>query len=103
MRAWWSDARHFQIVALATLLAVNFVWIDFGARPLQSAFAIAGALATQAVCARLFRAAHRPALGADHRLVLEPAVARERAWLPGLAGVIAIASKFLLRIDGKHI
>jgi hypothetical protein len=34
MRAWWSDARHFQIVALATLLAVNFVWIDFGARPL---------------------------------------------------------------------
>jgi enediyne biosynthesis protein E5 len=36
------------------LLDVNFVWIDFGARPLQSAFAIAGALATQAVCARLF-------------------------------------------------
>jgi hypothetical protein len=54
MRRWWSDARHFQIVALATLLAINFVWIDFGARPLQSAFAIAGALATQAVCARLF-------------------------------------------------
>ena len=42
MRGLWSDARHFQIVALATLLVVNFAWIDFGARPLQSAFAIAG-------------------------------------------------------------
>ena len=26
-----------------------------------------------------------------------------RAWLPALAGVIAIASKFIFRIDGKHI
>jgi enediyne biosynthesis protein E5 len=103
MRAWWSDARHFQIVALATLLAVNFVWIDFGARPLRSAFAIAGALATQAVCARLFgqRIDLRSALitGLSLSLLLRA----NEPWLAGIAGVIAIASKFLLRIDGKHI
>ncbi len=54
MRAWWSDARHFQIVALSSLLAVNFIWIDFGAKPLYSALAIASALLTQIVCSRLF-------------------------------------------------
>ena len=53
MRRWWSDARHFQIVALSSLLLVNFTWIDFGAKPLYSALAILSALATQAVCSRL--------------------------------------------------
>jgi len=40
----WSDARHYQIAALASLLLINFVWIDFGAKPLNSALAIASAL-----------------------------------------------------------
>ncbi|HEX4557261.1 MAG TPA: hypothetical protein VH249_24950, partial [Xanthobacteraceae bacterium] len=43
----WADARHFQIAALASLLAFNFACLDFGARPLNSALAIASALATQ--------------------------------------------------------
>ena len=38
------DARYFQIIALSTLLTLNFVWIDFGAKPLYSALAIASAL-----------------------------------------------------------
>jgi enediyne biosynthesis protein E5 len=103
MGAWWSDARHFQIVALATLLAVNFAWIDFGARPLQSAFAIAAALATQAVCARIFgqRIDLRSALitGLSLSLLLRA----NAPLLLALSGVIAIASKFLLRVDRKHI
>ena len=49
-REFWTDARHYQIAALSTLLAFNFGWLDFGARPLNSALAIAGALATQALC-----------------------------------------------------
>jgi enediyne biosynthesis protein E5 len=104
MRAWWSDARHFQIVALSTLLAINFVWIDFGAKPLYSALAIASALAAQAVCSRLFalpRIDLRSALitGLSLSLLLRA----DAPWLPAIAGVVAIASKFLLRIDGKHI
>jgi enediyne biosynthesis protein E5 len=104
MRAWWSDARHFQIAALSLLLAVNFIWIDFGAKPLDSALAIVSALATQAVCSRLFglpRVDLRSALitGLSLSLLLRA----NEPWLPAVAGVVAITSKFVLRIDGKHI
>ena len=78
MRRWWSDARHFQIVALSSLLTINFVWIDFGAKPLYARLAIASALATQVVCARLFGLPNidlRSAL--DHRAVAEPVAARQ--------------------------
>jgi Na+-transporting NADH:ubiquinone oxidoreductase subunit NqrB len=104
MRAWLSDARHFQVAALSILLAINFVWIDFGAMPLYSAMAVASALVTQAVCSRLFglpRIDLRSALitGLSLSLLLRA----DAPWLPAIAGVIAIASKFMLRIDGKHI
>jgi enediyne biosynthesis protein E5 len=104
MRAWWSDARHFQIVALSSLLTINFFWIDFGAKPLYSAFAIGSALATQIICSRLSglpRVDLRSALitGLSLSLLLRA----DAAWLPALAGVIAIASKFVLRLDGRHV
>ena len=34
---FWSDARHYQIAALATLLIFNIGWLDFGAQPFNSA------------------------------------------------------------------
>jgi enediyne biosynthesis protein E5 len=109
MHAWklrWQhiDARYFQIAALSTLLIVNFVWVDFGAKPLYSALAIAGTLATQIVCSRLFGLAR-----ADLRsplitgLSLSLLLRADSAWLPALAGGIAISSKFTLRVDGKHV
>jgi enediyne biosynthesis protein E5 len=52
------DARYFQIVALSTLLTINFVLIDFSAKPLYSALAIASALATPVFCSRLFGPPH---------------------------------------------
>jgi Na+-transporting NADH:ubiquinone oxidoreductase subunit NqrB len=103
MRRWWSDARHFQIAALSTLLAINFFWVDFGAKPLYCALAIGAALATQAACARHFR------LPLDLRsplitgLSLSLLLRADEPWLPAIAGIVAIASKFVLRIDGKHI
>ena len=51
---FWSDARHYQIAALTTLLIFNFGWLDFGAQPFNSACAIAAALATQVVCSRFY-------------------------------------------------
>jgi len=51
----WSDARHFQILALSSLLAVNLVWFDFGAKPAYCALGIASALATQIACSRWWR------------------------------------------------
>ncbi len=109
MRALWSDARHFQIAALSSLLLINFFWIDFGAMPLYSALAIVAALLTQIVCVRLFGSAKSDLQSIDLRsplitgLSLSLLLRANAAWLPALAGVIAIASKFVLRAGGRHI
>ncbi len=50
---FWRDARHYQIAALSTLVIFNLGWIDFGARPLNTALRIAASLLTQIVCSRL--------------------------------------------------
>ena len=104
MRDWWCDARHFQIVALSSLLAVNFVWLDFGAKPLYSALAISSALATQVVCWRYFGLSQidlRSPLVTG--LSLSLLLRADEAWLPAISDVIAIASKFVLRVEGRHI
>jgi enediyne biosynthesis protein E5 len=100
---FWSDARHYQIAALATLVTFNFGWIDFGARPLNSALALSASLLTQIVCSRL------AGIPIDLRsplitgLSLSLLLRADEPWIHALAGVIAIGSKFVLRIDGKHI
>lgn len=104
MRTFWSDARHFQIAALSSLLLINFFWIDFGAKPLYCALAIAAALLTQIVCARL---SGSPKIDLRSPLItglsLSLLLRANAAWLPALAGIVAIASKFVLRADGRHI
>src|SRR5215470_17858613 len=103
-REFWTDARHYQIAALATLLVFNIGWLDFGAKPLNSALAIGGALATQAVASRFLGLAQidlrSPLItGLSLSLLLRA----DEPWLHALAGVIGIASKFVFRVDGKHI
>src|SRR5262249_19182565 len=99
----WTDARHYQIAALATLLTYNLLFLDFAARPLNSAMAIGAALVTQVVCSRYF------GLPVDLRsplitgLSLSLLLRADEAWVHALAGAIGILSKFVLRIDGKHI
>jgi Na+-transporting NADH:ubiquinone oxidoreductase subunit NqrB len=101
---WWRDARHYQIAALSTLLVFNIGWVDFGARPLNSALAIIAALATQALCSRCFSLAQfDPRSPLITGLSLSLLLRADEPWLSALAGVIAIGSKLLLRIDGKHI
>jgi Na+-transporting NADH:ubiquinone oxidoreductase subunit NqrB len=99
-----ADGRHFQIAALGTLVALSFFWLDFGAKPLASGLAIAGTLATQALCTRLWRL---PRLDLRSPLItgfsLSLLLRADEPLLFALAGLLAIGSKFLLRIDGKHI
>lgn len=99
-----SDPRHYQIAALVCLLIINFVSIDFGARPWPSALAVAGALAAQIACSRWFGLApidlRSPLItGLSLSLLLRA----DEPWLHAAAGAIAILSKFVLRIEGKHI
>jgi Na+-transporting NADH:ubiquinone oxidoreductase subunit NqrB len=102
-RSVMSDARHLQIIALASLLAINFAMIDFGAHFMASACALAASLLTQVVCSLLTKVPldlRSPLItGLSLSLLLRAA----DPWLHAVAGVIAISSKFLLRINGKHV
>jgi Na+-transporting NADH:ubiquinone oxidoreductase subunit NqrB len=103
--AWWpKDGRYYQIAALGSLLAISLSLLDLGARPLPSALAIATALATQVICSRLWRL---PSVDLRSPLItglsLSLLLRADEPWLHAAAGVIAIASKFLLRLDGKHV
>ena len=102
--AFWSDARHYQIAALSALLIFNLGWLDFGAQPLNSALAIAAALATQALCTNLFSLpSFDPRSPLITGLSLSLLLRADDPWLPALAAVIAIGSKFVFRVGGKHI
>jgi enediyne biosynthesis protein E5 len=103
-RAALGDARHFQIASLGILLALNIGWIDLGARPWPSFLAIAGALVTQAICSKLWRL---PAIDLRSPLItglsLSLLLRADEPWVHAAAGVIAILSKFTLRLEGKHV
>src|SRR5437763_11859125 len=99
----WSDARHYQIAALSALLIFNLGWLDFGARPLNSALAIGAALITQALCSRWNGVPMDLRSPLITGLSLSLLLRADEAWLHALASVIGIGSKFVLRIDGKHI
>jgi len=102
-RNWLADARHIQLVALASLLTIQFTTIDFGARPEDALVSAACALATQFVASRLVGGPfdwRSPALtGMSLSLLLR---AGSPAWL-ALGAVVAIGSKYLLRVDGRHV
>jgi Na+-transporting NADH:ubiquinone oxidoreductase subunit NqrB len=98
-----ADARHFQIGALAILLAINFLWIDFGARPLASVCALGACLGAQILCAWLTKTPLDLRSPLITGLSLSLLLRADEPWLHACAGLIAIASKFLLRIDGKHV
>jgi len=98
-----GDARHWQIVALSTLLIFNLGWIDFGARAENSALALGAALLTQLICSYLTKTPFDPRSALITGLSLSLLLRADEPWIHAAAGAIAIASKFLLRLDGKHV
>jgi len=100
---FWSDARHYQIAALSTLTIYNLGWIDFGARPLNSALALTGALVTQIICSRLTGIAIDLRSPLITGLSLSLLLRTDEPLIHLAAGILAIGSKFVLRLDGKHI
>jgi enediyne biosynthesis protein E5 len=103
-RAFLADARHHQIAALGVLLIFNISALDLGARVLPSLLAVASALATQAVCSKLWRL---PKIDLRSPLItgfsLSLLLRADEPWVYVAAGIIAISSKFLLRLEGKHL
>jgi Na+-transporting NADH:ubiquinone oxidoreductase subunit NqrB len=102
-RAPAIDARSFQVATLGTLLFIQVASFDLGTSPAQIAVTVVSTLVTQAAFCR--------GLGItfDWRSPLITALSLSlllRSHAPIMwagAGALAIASKFLIRINGKHV
>ena len=98
-----KDPRHYQIAALSVLLAYGMTRLGFDVTPERAALIVGTALLTQWVCSRLAR------IGFDPRSALISALSlclllRSNSALPLAAGaIIAVASKFVIRVRGKHV
>jgi enediyne biosynthesis protein E5 len=101
-----ADPRLYQIGTLASLLVYGMGWLDFDITVPRAALLLATVLATQRICDRLaggppFHLSARSALISGLSLCL--LLRTNRAELAALAAVIAIASKSLIRVGGRHV
>lgn len=98
------DPRVYQIASLSGLLAYGMGARGFDVTPARSAFLLASCLAVQYLCERLAGLPHfepKSALISGLSLCL---LLRTNSWtLALLAAFITIASKFVLRVRGKHV
>jgi Na+-transporting NADH:ubiquinone oxidoreductase subunit NqrB len=98
------DARIFQIVFLALLLTVGVLLRDFSLQPLQMALAFAAGLATQAFWLQRLGLEQRGFLSAIVTCCgLSLLLRSDAMWAHPLAATLAMSSKFLLRVRGKHL
>src|SRR5882724_4024798 len=101
-RRW--DPRLYQIATLAGLLGYGVCWLDLEVQPQTAVAIIASALAAQLACERLAgRAGFDPRSALISGLSLCLLLRTESPVVAVLAAVVAIASKFTLRVRGKHV
>lgn len=99
-----ADPRHYQIATLASLLAYGIVGLDFEIGAGRAAAILTAALATQYACTRLSKL---PSFDPRSALIsgLSLCLLLRTNW-PALAiaaAAIAVSSKFLVRLHGKHL
>jgi len=103
-RSWLQDPRLYQIFLLASLLVYGVTRLDFEIGAGRALLLLGTALLTQLACTRLWRLpAFDPKSALISGLSLCLLLRTGSALLAALAAVITIASKFLLRIRGKHV
>jgi len=98
------DPRLYQIGALASLLLYGMAFLGFDVSAARVALLIGSALAAQLACSRLYGLASvevRSALISGLSLCL--LLRTNSALLAAVAAIVTIASKFLLRWNGKHV
>ena len=99
-----ADPRVHQIAFLAVLLGVGVLVRDFALDPRQMALAFAAGLATQWLWLRVLRLQHKGMLSALITCLGVSLLLRaDTLWVHPLAAAIAISSKFLIRVRGKHV
>lgn len=99
-----TDPRVLQILALGSFLAIGVLTRDFSLSWHQVALTFAGALGTQAFWLRrlgLHRVGYLSAVVTGFGLSV--LVRADNAWAHPLLAAVAISSKFLLRLDDRHL
>jgi Na+-transporting NADH:ubiquinone oxidoreductase subunit NqrB len=97
------DPRLYQISALTLLLLYGIFALDFDVTLSRAALLVATAIGTQALCARVKNVAFDPRSAAISGLSLSLLLRSESMALLLAAAIIAVASKFIVRIRGKHL
>ena len=102
--AWFRDPRQLQIAFLSTFLVAGVGWLGFDVPLWQPPLIALTACVTQEGMTRLTRA---PSSGLLSPLVtslgLSLLLRTDAAWVGPFAAALAISSKFLLRVRGKHL
>lgn len=99
-----ADARWLQIAFLGALLLAGALWRDFALRWEQVALTFAAALSAQLLLGRGSGApAHGVLSAAVTSLGLGILLRADSLWVHPLIAALAIASKFAIRVRGKHV
>jgi enediyne biosynthesis protein E5 len=98
------DPRLYQIATLGSLLVYGCIWLEFDITPTRAGLLLATVLAAQWACSRAWNVARfdpRSALISGLSLCL--LFRTNEPWLALAAGVVAVATKFAIRIGHKHL
>ena len=98
------DPRLYQIATLACLLGYGLIRLDFEIPLVQAASMLGTALVTQFACTRLWRLpAFDPRSALISGLSLCLLLRTNSLALAIAAAIVTVGSKFVIRINGKHL
>src|SRR5258705_8949715 len=98
------DPRFYQIAVLSGLLVYGLGWLHFDITPDRAALLLGTALLTQYACTKIWRLPKfDPKSALISGLSLCLLLRTNHLALAAVSGVVTIASKFLLRMTGKHL
>ncbi|WP_455202195.1 RnfABCDGE type electron transport complex subunit D [Kaarinaea lacus] len=98
------DPRSYQITVLATLLACGIVFFDFALQYKVTIAIVATALLTQWGCTRFWQLpVYDPRSALISSLSLCLLLRTDWLWVAVVAAFVTIISKFIIRVNNKHI
>jgi Na+-transporting NADH:ubiquinone oxidoreductase subunit NqrB len=104
LRSRLADPRYYQVAVLTTLLGIGVFVLDFGIRWQNAVAIILTAQAAQFICSRLSGLPRFDPMSAlITSLSLTLLLRTELIALAVVAAAIAISSKFIIRVNGKHV
>jgi Na+-translocating ferredoxin:NAD+ oxidoreductase RnfD subunit len=101
---FFRDPRDYQISVLSGLLVYGLLALDFDVGIIQVAVTLGSVLSIQFACTRLWRLPRfDPKSALISGLSLCLLLRTNHLWLVPVAALVTIASKFVLRVNNKHI